>query len=133
MRAVALVLAVGSLLLAACSSASRTELPEEYLGRWYYLGSSGGITGDGGGDEPTGFIVIHGDGRIDHHREDGALITTSEYTVRRGPSILSTEDQWILNPETAMPDVITLSADGLRMALSQPVYDGFVREYARSR
>lgn len=133
MRAAALLLAVGSLALAACSGASDTELPEEYLGRWYYVGSSGGLTGDGAGDEPTGFIVIHGDGRIDHHAEDGARITTTEFEASRGPTIFSTEDQWILNPRTSMPEVIVLEEDGQGMSLSHNVYDGFVREYARAR
>mgnify|MGYP001334061953 CR=1 FL=1 len=109
------------------------SLPEEYLGRWYYMGSSGGITGAGMGDEGTGYIVIHSGNVIDHHQEDGTLVSTATFAVSRGPTIFSSEDQWILDSDSAAPDVITVSDDGQTMSLSENVYDGFGRMYARSR
>jgi hypothetical protein len=107
-------------------------LPDEYLGRWYYMGSSGGITGAGMGDEATGDIVIHSDNTMDHHREDGALVGTTSFAADRGPTIFSIEDQWVLDRESATPEVITVSEDGQTMFLSENVYDGFARAYARS-
>jgi hypothetical protein len=128
----------GGLLLAAlsaCVSALQTaaSLPEPYLGRWYYVGSSGGITGRGMGDEGSGYIVIHADNTIDRHEEDGTLAGTTAFTLGRGPTIFSSEDQWIQNPGTPVPEGIAVSGDGQTMAISENVYDGFGRTYARSR
>jgi len=69
-----LLAAAGCLVLAllpACAGAQPDSLPEEYLGRWYYTGSSGGITGDTVDDAASGYIVINADGTIDEHQEDG--------------------------------------------------------------
>jgi hypothetical protein len=123
----------GFFALVSCGGVQTSELPEAYLGRWYYLGSSGGISGDGGGDPGVGYLVIQSDNTMDHHEEDGALVATTQFSVARGQTIFSTEDQWILNPESVVPEVITVSADGRTMALSENVYDGFSRTYARSR
>lgn len=135
--AVRCLLAVaGGLVLAplsACATAQPTSLPDEYLGRWYYMGSSGGITGTGMADEAKGYIVIHSDNTIDHHEEDGSLVRTTEFTLDRGPTILSTEDQFVLGRESATPEVIVVSEGGQTMTLSENVYDGFQRAYARSR
>lgn len=118
--------------LSACADAPASPLPDEYLGRWYYLGSSGGITGGGLGDEPTGFIVIHGD-MIDRHAEDGTLLSTRTFTASLGPTIFSTEDEWVLDAERAVPEVIRLSDGGRTMTLSENVHDGYTRVYDRSR
>lgn len=123
----------GLVALVACVGAQTPGLPEEYLGRWYYLGSSGGISGDGAGDAGVGYLVIQADNTMDHHEEDGTLVASTEFTVARGPTIFSTSDQWILNSESVVPEVITVSADGRTMTLSENVYDGFSRAYARAR
>lgn len=123
----------GLVALAGCADAQTSGLPEEYLGRWYYLGSSGGITGDGAGDPGVGYLVIQADNTMDQHDDDGTLVATMQFSVARGQTIFSTEDQWILNSESVVPEVITVSADGRTMALSENVYDGFSRAYARSR
>lgn len=131
--------AVGAGLLAvvgisACAAAqSPVSLPDNYLGRWYYVGSSGGITGRGMGDKGTGYIVIQADNTIDHHEEDGTLVATTRFTAGRGPTIFSTGDQWILNLGSAPSEVITVSEDGRTMTLAENAYDGFGRTYARSR
>jgi hypothetical protein len=118
----------------ACATVpASTSLPKEYLGRWYYLGSSGGISGRGMGDTGTGYVVIQSDNTMDHHEDDGALIRTTSFTVSRGRTIFSTDDQWILNVDGIPPQVIRLGDDGRTMTLSQNVYDGFTREYGRSR
>lgn len=124
-----MALAVGG---GACAPSTGT-LPAEYVGRWFYLGSSGGITGAGRGDEATGYIVIRPDDTIERHAEDGTLVGASAFTAARGPTIFSSDTRWILNPASDMPEVIELSPDGGRMTLSENVYDGFVRAYARSR
>ena len=84
-------------------------------------------------DEATGYIVLHSNNRIDRHEEDGVLVGTIEFTVVRGPTIFSSEDQWILTYEHAAPEVITISEDGQTMSLSENAYDGLGRGYVRSR
>jgi hypothetical protein len=131
-----LLAVAGGLVLAAvsaCATAQPTSLPDEYLGRWYYMGSSGGIAGTGLTDEATGHIVIHSDNTIDHHAEDGSLVRTTEFTVDRGPTIFSTEHQFVPGRESGTPEVIVVSEGGQTMTLSENVYDGFQRAYARSR
>ena len=129
--------ACGGLALMASSMCATapplTSLPEEYLGRWYYMGSSGGISGAGTGDAGTGYVVIHADNTLTRHEEDGTLVGTAEFTVHRGPTIFSSEDQWILNLAGAEAEVIAVSEDGQTMSLSENVYDGFGRTYARAR
>ena len=57
------------------------SLPDEYLGQWYYTGSSGGIAGDGMGDEPSGWIVINADNTIDRFDDDGTLLGTDAFNL----------------------------------------------------
>jgi hypothetical protein len=109
------------------------SLPKEYLGRWYFVGSSGGIAGAGTGEKATGYIVIHSSNTIDHHAEDGTLVRSAAFTVSRGPTIFSSEDQWIVNLDGTTPEVVRLAENGQMMSLSENVYDGFSRAYARSR
>lgn len=124
-------------LLTGCIVSQATSLPEAYLGRWYYVGSSGGITGRGMGDDPTGYIVIHPDNTLDQHDENGTHVDTTTFSVHRGPTIFSSEDQWVLSRGSAspavVPEVITVTEDGQMLSLADNVYDGFVRSYARSR
>ena len=117
---------------AACAAESESTLPEAYLGRWYYAGSSGGIAGDGLGDEPTGYLVIHADGTIDSFREDGTRVGTVAYEAGQAETIFSTETQWVLRTE-GLDQAIQLFDDGRQMSLSENVYDGFSRAYVRSR
>ena len=119
--------------LSACSSDESQTLPAALLGKWYYQGSSGGITGDGMGDKAEGFIVIHANNTIDHHNEDGALVGNVAFTVRRGPTIYSQEDQWIVETERGLAEVLRVSEDGQTMSFSENVYDGIGRSYSRQR
>jgi hypothetical protein len=109
------------------------SLPEECLGQWFAVGSSGGISGEGTGDAPSGSIVIHANGTMDHHDESGVLLSTTAFTVSRGPTIFSTRDAWILTFDNASPQVIMVSADGRTLSLAENVYDGVAMEYARAR
>ena len=119
--------------LAACAGPPPTALPDEYLGRWYYTGSSGGITGRGMNDSATGYIVIRGDNTIEQYTEDGTLTGSAAFTLARGRSIFSTEDRWIVSRGNATPQVITVAEDGRSMWMADNAYDGFGRSYARAR
>ncbi len=120
------------LAAAACADDARSALPESHLGRWYYAGSSGGIAGDGLGDEPTGYLVIHADGTMDSYREDGTLVGTVAYDAEQAETIFSTEPMWVLRTE-GLDQAMWVSEDGEQMSLSENVYDGFSRAYVRSR
>jgi hypothetical protein len=114
------------------ASSSRTALPPKFLGRWYHTGSSGGITGEVMGDATAGFIVINAKNTIDHHDEDGRVVSSTIFTPSRGRTIFSTEDQWILTSLHDLPQVMMMSDDGLTLTLSDDAYDGITRTYGRS-
>lgn len=119
--------------LGACSPASTQSLPPEYLGRWYYIGSSGGITGGGMGDDPTGYIVITADNEIETFEEDGTRVGTRAFALGRGQTIFSSAEQWILDPAGPMPRMIMVVDGGAALTISENVYDGFQRSYVRAR
>jgi hypothetical protein len=118
--------------LGACGSRPSNSLPEEVLGQWYVLGSSGGIDGDRGTDEATGYIVLH-ESRMDVHDEGGALARQETFSPSRGKTIYSDEDLWILNFERAEAHVVLVSPDGQTMSLSPNAYDSIGQDYSRTR
>jgi hypothetical protein len=118
--------------LGACGSGPSNLLPEEVLGQWYFLGSSGGIDGDRGTDEAAGYIVLH-EGRMDVHGEGGALTRQETFSPSRGKTIYSDEALWILNFERGEAHVVLLSPDGQTMSLSPNAYDSIGQDYSRTR
>ena len=118
--------------LGACGSGPSISLPEEVLGQWYFLGSSGGIDGDRGNDEATGYIVLH-EGRMDVHDEDGALARQEPFSPSRRKTIYSDEDLWILNFEGGEAHVLLVSPDGQTLSLSPNAYDSIGQDYSRTR
>lgn len=116
----------------ACSSRPSDSLPEDVLGRWYFLGSSGGIDGDRGTAEATGYIVLH-EGRMDVHGEGGAITRQEAFLASRGKTIYSEEDLWILNFESEVAQVVVVSPDGQTMSLSPNAYDSIGQVYSRAR
>jgi hypothetical protein len=118
--------------LGACGSSPSDSLPEEVLGQWYFLGSSGGIDGDRGADEATGYIVLH-EGRMDVHSEGGALTRQEAFSASRGKTIYAEEDLWILNFEAAEAHIVLVSPDGQSMSLSPNAYDSIGQNYSRAR
>lgn len=117
--------------LGACGSGPADSLPEEVLGQWFFLGSSGGIDGDPGTDG-TGYIVLH-EGRMDVYSEGGALTRREAFSATRGKTIYSEEDLWILNFEAAEAQVVLVSPDGQTMSLSPNAYDSIGQNYSRAR
>ena len=91
------------------------------------------MDGAGMGDPPTGYVEVHSDNVIVHYREDGTLIGTSEFELSRGSTIYSNDEQWVLTFGDGIDQVIWISESGTEMSLSDNVYDGFGRSYARSR
>ena len=64
-----LVLATFPLLYPVMGCQAQSSLPEEYLGQWYFSGSSGGMDGNGTGEPAVGWIVITDDNEIEHYDE----------------------------------------------------------------
>lgn len=118
--------------LGACGSGPSNSLPEEVLGQWYFLGSSGGIDGDRGNDEAKGYIVLH-QGRMDVHGDGGALTRQETFSPSRGKTIYADEDLWILNFEGGEAYVVLVSPDGQTMSLSPNAYDSISQDYSRTR
>lgn len=115
--------------LGACESQS--TLPAEYLGRWYFSGSSGGIAGTGTGAPTGGWIVITADNEIEHYGVDGALAATERFGLSRERSIYSGEEAWVLVEPGGFARVIELYENGT-MLISDNVYDGFSSGYQRT-
>lgn len=131
-RAMVIGLAATGLSLQGCTRTDST-LPSAYLGTWTYLGSSGGISGEGMGDDPSGYIEIREDNTITSFEDDGTPIGTTRFTVSRGETIFSAEPQWILHHAGGISEVITATESGDTIWLAENVYDGFGRGYARRR
>ncbi len=124
-----------STLALATPLACQTEasLPDAYLGRWYYVGTSGGIAGTSHGEPDGSSIVITGANEIESYDAEGALIGSVSFEPTWGSSIFSTENDWILDAAGELPRVISLYEDGETMSLSDNVYDGFSSSYRRTR
>jgi hypothetical protein len=118
--------------LGACDSGPSSSLPEEVLGRWYFMGSSGGIDGDRGNDEATGYIVVH-QGRMDVYGEGGALSRQETFSPSREKTIYTDEVLWILNFERGEAHVVLVSPDGKTMSLAPNAYDSIGQDYSRTR
>lgn len=119
-------------LLAALLSACRPSgsLPEEFLGSWYFTGSSGGLDGRGGREDPTHRITMRAQG-MDVFDATGTLLQAVAFEVGRARTIFSTEEQWVLRSEAGV-EVLQLSDDGRSLTLAQDVYDGLCRHFART-
>ena len=129
--AVIFTVAVGILLAATLPVDGPAGLPEEFLGRWFFAGSSGGISGEGAGGEAGASIVITEENRIDRYAADATLVTTESFMPSRGKSIYGPEEVWLLDASSEVPRVITLDPDGV-LSISDNVYDGFSTTYRRT-
>jgi hypothetical protein len=120
-------------LLAPLACRTQTSLPDAYLGRWYYVGTSGGIAGDIFGEPDGTSIVISGANEIESYDANGALVGSTSFEPTLGSSIFSAGEDWILEEAGPSQQVMILSEDGQTMALSDNVYDGFSTSYRRTR
>jgi hypothetical protein len=120
-----------SLMATAVACQSASSLPDEYLGRWYFMGSSGGIDGDGTGEPATGSIVITANNEIERYRADGNRYATEPFEPTRDESIFSGGQAWVLVGSNGPPRVIAIYENGT-MSLSENVYDGFSYAYQRT-
>jgi len=118
----------GLLALAACRPSG--SLPEEYLGSWYFTGSSGGLDGQGGQEDPAHRITMRAQG-MDVFDETGTLLQAVAFEVGRARTIFSTEELWVLRSEAGV-EVLQLSDDGRSLTLAQDAHDGLCRHFARS-
>jgi len=129
-----LLITLSTLALAtplACQT--ETSLPDEYLGRWYYVETSGGIAGTSHGAPDGSSIVITAANQIESYDPEGARVGSVSFELTHGSSIFSTENEWILEAPRELPRVIRLYENGTTMSLSDNVYDGFSTSYRRNR
>lgn len=107
------------------------RLPDEYLGRWYFGGTSGGIAGQEVATADGSWIVITSGNTIEHHSADGRLDSTEAFEPARGRSIFSEDEAWILRSPGATERVLLVHPGGV-LTLAENVYDGFGSTYTRS-
>jgi hypothetical protein len=113
------------------SCASAPALPDEYLGQWYFTGTSGGIDGGGTGEPAVGWIVITAGNEIETYDASGVRAGTERFELGREQSIYTGQDAWVLNGPGGLGRVIQLFPDG-SMAISDNAYDGYSRGYQRT-
>jgi hypothetical protein len=97
----------------------RDTLPAEFLGRWDYTGSSGGITGSASSAGEPAFIVINSDNTLEDHNADGTRIRTAPFTVARASTIYSRLPDGPQTQEPRPEDVATI--DGIIRAYYEVV------------
>lgn len=133
---VARVVAVG-LLFVACRDGAPSPVPEgglpvEYLGRWDFGGTSGGIEGREIAAADGSWILITPRNTIEYHSADGRSDSTETFEPTRGRSIFSESEAWILRGPDVIERVIQVHPDGV-LTISENVYDGFGSTYTRHR
>lgn len=117
--------------LGACTQAEGS-VPTEFLGLWYHVGSGGGIDGIYRA-EGAGHIRISADHTIEAFDESGASLGIRAFSLERGPSVFSSEDEWILTSGVEAAVVVRVHDEGDRLTMQENAYDGVSDEYARSR
>lgn len=129
--AVVLAMVLGLAVVVVPRVSGPSSLPDEYLGRWYFAGSGGGIAGDIFEGATGASIVITAGNEIEHYGPDGTFASTETFSLSRGSSIFSADEGWILDADSFMPRVIQASDSAL--SISDNVYDGFGSWYTRTR
>lgn len=108
------------------------RLPDEFHGRWYFGGTSGGIAGEQTVFADGSWIVITPGNTIERYSAEGRLTSTEHVEPTRGRSIFTGAEGWILGGGTAIDRVIEVRPDGI-LTISDNVYDGFGSTYTRAR
>ena len=111
--------------------AHESGLPAEYLGRWYFQSTSGGIEGREVAVADGSWIVIT-DAAIERYSADGRLESTEALDLTRGRSIFSGKEAWLLQGPDSNERVLEVHSQGV-LTISDNAYDGFGSRYTRSR
>jgi hypothetical protein len=123
-------LAIGTMLIAACACSRAPMLPDEFYGDWEFTGSSGGFSGDGDSSLADHRIAILRSNVLETYHS-AELVSSVPFTVSRGETILSAEEQWLITLEDRAEPWVAELRDG-RLTLSDNVYDGFSLSYERA-
>ena len=126
------LLVVGLLGCAEDSPEPIQTLPDVFHGTWELLGTSGGLDGEGvpAPEGERSRIVLGPENVIERHGPDGE-VTRDPFTVRRGKSIFSRDEQWLLRFAEGVPDlVVEIYPDGT-LGMSENVYDGYGSSFRR--
>jgi len=120
-------LAIVAMLIAGCACSRAPMLPDEFYGDWEYKGSSGGFSGDGDSSLADHRITILRSNVLETY-QSGELVSSASFTVGRGETILSDQEQWLITIENRAEPWVAEVRDG-RLTLSDNVYDGFALSY----
>lgn len=107
------------------------RLPEAYYGTWELTGSSGGIHGRGD-QAPEGVRLVIGADHVAERQAPGKPDVRGAFTVRRGPTIFTTEPGWHIEADDlALSGVVEVAGDGENLTISENHPDGFNWHYRR--
>ena len=108
------------------------RLPETCYGTWELTGTSGGMTGSGY-DGPEGIRLILSKDNVAERRAPGQPAARSDFGVRRGRTIFSSEPGWFIDAAgIGLAGVVEISEDGRSLSISDNHPDGFNRHYRRA-
>lgn len=108
------------------------RLPDEFHGRWYFGGTSGGIAGAQTAVADGSWIVVTPHNTIERYSAEGRLTSTERFEPTRGRSIFTGGEGWILGGGASIERVIEVHAEGV-LTIADNVYDGFGSTYTRTR
>jgi hypothetical protein len=116
--------------ITACNHAATDSLSDDFLGVWYYTGSSGGIEGQGLGSKGVHRVVIRADRTIEVYDTPEEPSRVVRFDADLGETIAG-DRAWFLRSGEGIPEVIRLSDDRQTMTLADNHVEGFIWHFAR--
>jgi hypothetical protein len=116
--------------ITACNHAATDSLSDDFLGVWYYTGSSGGMEGDGLGSKGVHRIVIRADRTIEIFDTLEGPSRLVRFDADLGETVAG-DRAWLLRSGEDFPEVIRHSADRQTITLADNHVEGFIWHFAR--
>ncbi len=108
----------------------QASLPASFHGAWNFEKSSGGFTGRGDSSYKIERIVFTAKNVLEEYK-DGKLVRKVSFTVKKGKTLFSKKEEWIIEMPKSLPKVTRIIKGKLHLA--DNVTDGFSYSYVRPK